>query len=176
MTEPVLRFAKALAAVALFNGLLSLSVSGELWAADKEAEARKYTDDLRKAKDAKAKVTALQELGKLGQIMKSLVEPAIPDVYKALEDKDASVRAAAAYCLGLCDQPPDKAVPALTKLLKEDKEDSVKIGAAKGLAAMGPSAKDALPDLRSVFKSADKKSALAKNAQGAIKSIAGKNK
>jgi HEAT repeat protein len=176
MTEPTRRFAQALAAVALFNGVLYLSVSGDVLAADKEAEARKYTDDLRKAKDAKAKVTALQELGKLGQIMKSLVEPAMPDVYKALEDKDAAVRAAAAYCLGLCDPPPEKAVPVLTKMLKEDKADAVKIGAAKGLAAMGPGAKDALPDLRAVFKAAGKKGPLAKTAQGAIKAIGGKNK
>jgi HEAT repeat protein len=176
MTDPIRRFAQALAAVALFNALLYLSVSADLLAADREAEARKYADDLRKAKDAKTKVTALQELGRLGQIMKSLVEPAMPDVYKALEDKDASVRAAAAYCLGLCDPPPEKAVPALTRLLTEDKADAVKIGAAKGLAAMGPTAKDALPDLRKVFKAADKKSALAKTAQGAIKAIGGKNK
>ena len=43
------------------------------------------------------KVTALQELGKLAAIQKSLVADALPDIYKALEDKDAGIRAAAAH-------------------------------------------------------------------------------
>ena len=170
------KLAKCLAAVALFNGVLYLCLSQELIAADKEAEAKKYAEELKKGKDTKAKVTALQELGKLGQIQKSLVEPAIPDIYKALDDKDAGIRAAAAYCLGLCDPPADMALPPLRKLLKEDKEDSVKIGAAKGLAAMGENAKEAVPDLKAIMKDADKKSPLFKAAQGALKSINGAKK
>src|SRR5262249_12308185 len=128
------RFVKAMAAVALFNAMLYICVREDAIAADAEADAKKYTEDLKKGKDAKVKITALQELGKLGALQKSLVADALPEIYKSLEDKDAGIRAAAASCLGQCDEPVDKAVPALIKLLKEDKEDSVKIGAAKGLA------------------------------------------
>lgn len=176
MTPPVRRFAQALAAVALFNGVLYLCVCDHLRAADKEAEAKKYTEVLKKGKDAKAKTEALQELGKLAQVQRSLVADALPDIYKALEDKDAGVRAAAAHALGQCDEPSDKAVPLLVKMLKADKSDDVKIGAAKGLAAMGPGAKTALGDLRTVIKESDKKSKLAKAAQQAVKSIQASSK
>jgi HEAT repeat protein len=171
MTTPVRRFAQALAAVALFNGLLYLCLCDQIQAADKEAEAKKYTESLKKGKDAKAKTEALQELGKLAQIQKSLVADALPDIYKALDDKDAGVRAAAAHTLGQCDEPADKAVPLLVKILKDDKSDDAKVGAAKGLAAMGPGAKSALADLNAVAKSSDKKSNLFKAAKQAVKSI-----
>src|SRR5262245_37301578 len=151
------RFVKALAAVALFNGALYLCVRQEAIAASNEADAKKYTDDLKKGKDTKTKVTALQELGKLAAIQKSLVTDALPDIYKGLEDKDAGIRAAAALCLGQCDEPTDKAVPALLKMLKDEKEmGTVRIGAARGLAAMGSNAKEALPTLRDIQKNADK--------------------
>ncbi|HEV3440523.1 MAG TPA: HEAT repeat domain-containing protein [Gemmata sp.] len=166
------RFVKALSAVALFNGVLYLAILQDSVAASDIADARKYTDDLKKSKDTKVRVIALQELGKLAVIQKGLVSDALPDIYKSIEDKDAGVRAAAATCLGQCDEPTDKAVPALMKLLKDDKEDSVKIGAAKGLAAMGPEAKAALPTLREL--AADKKSAVGKVAITAVKAISGK--
>ena len=89
------RFAKALATIALFNGMLFVCVREDLIAADKRAEAKRYLDDLRTGKTAKTRVTALQELGKLAALQKSLAADALPDIYKVLEDKDASVRAAA---------------------------------------------------------------------------------
>ena len=107
------RFVKALAAVALFNGMLLVCVHLDLIAADREEEARRYTEDLRKGKTAKVKVTALKELGNLAVVQKSLAADALPEIYKALEDKDAGIRAAAAHCLGQCDEPVEKAVPAL---------------------------------------------------------------
>jgi HEAT repeat protein len=169
------RFVQALAAVALFNGALYLCVRQEAIAASNEADAKKYTEDLKKGKDAKTKVTALQELGKLAAIQKSLVANALPDIYKGLEDKDASIRAAAAECLGKCDEPIDKAVPALLKILKNDKEDeSVRIGATRGLASMGSGAKEALPTLREIQKNADKKSKLGNAAKTAQKAILSK--
>jgi HEAT repeat protein len=167
------RFAKAIAVVALLNGALYLAVLQDVIAASDIADARKYTEELKKAKDAKMKVVSLQELGKLAVIQKGLVGDALPDIYKSLEDKDAGVRAAAASCLGRCDEPADKAVPLLLKMLKDDKDDSVKIGAANGLAAMGPEAKSALPTLRELV-AADKKSAVGKAANTAVKAIAGK--
>lgn len=172
----LVRFANALAAVALVNGVLFLCVAQEGLAADKEQDAKKYAADLKSGKDAKTKTTALNELGKLGQIQKSLVDPAMPDILKALEDKDAGVRAAAAECLGKSDPDPDKAVPALVKMLNEDKDDTAKIGAAKGLAAMGTGAKSAAKDLQKVFKDADKKSTLGKQAKIAFQSVNGRNK
>src|SRR4051794_29307635 len=109
------RIARSLGAVVLLNGVLVLCIAGDLFASDKEEDAKKYTMDLKTAKDAKAKIAALNELAKLAKLMKSLGEPAIPELYKALEDKDAGVRAAAAFCLGECDDVPEKAIPALTK-------------------------------------------------------------
>jgi len=164
-------FAKALAAVMLFNGMLLVCVCVDLLAADRAEEARKYADDLRKGKTAKVKVTALKELGNLAAIQKSLAADALPDIYKSLEDKDAGIRAAAAHCLGQCDEPVEKAVPALLKMLKNEKEeDAVRIGAARGLASMGPGAKSALPTLNMIVK-ADKKSKLGKEANNARKAI-----
>jgi HEAT repeat protein len=129
---------------------------------------------MKSSKDTKVRVTALQELGKLGALQRSLVTEALPYIYKSLEDKDASVRAAAAQCLGTCDEPADKAVPALLKLVKNaDEEEPVKIGAMRGLASMGSNAKEALPTLREISK-ADKKSKLGKAATVAAKAIGGK--
>lgn len=170
------RFVRALALVALFNGALYLCVREEAIAGEKEEEAKRYTEQLRKSKDAKAKVTALQELGRLAQIKKGLITDALPDVYKAIEDKDASVRAAAAEALGKADEPYDKAGELLVKLLKDDKDDAVKIGALKGLTVMGSNAKNALPTIRDVAKSAEKKSKLATTATAAVKAIGGGKK
>lgn len=165
------RFIKALSAVLLFNGVLALALQQDVIAGSDISDARKYTEDLKKSKDNKVRLVALQELGKLAVVQKGLVSDALPDIYKSLEDKDAAIRAAAATCLGQCDEPADKAIPLLTKILKDDKEDSVKIGAAKGLAAMGPQAKSALPILNQY--ASDKTSALGKAAKAAAKAIKG---
>ena len=108
------RFMKAIAAVALFNGVLYLSLPSEAQAGP-AADAARFTMELKTAKDAKTKANALHELGKLAAIMKSYAEEALPLIYKSLEDPDASVRAAAAQALGACDEPADKAVPPLIK-------------------------------------------------------------
>lgn len=172
------RLVKALCAVALFNAALYLCVCAEALAGEKDDLAKKYTEELRKSKDTKVRINALQELGTLAQIKKSLAADALPDIYKAAADKDAGVRAAAAETLGKADEPYDKAGDLLVKLLKDDKEESVKIAAAKGLNAMGTGAKDALPALREVVKAnaGDKKSKLGTAAQNAVKAINGKNK
>src|SRR5262245_49825786 len=162
------RFVKAMAAVALFNGVLYLSLNPEAYASNEE-DAKKYTNDLKTSKDAKVRIAALNELGRLAAVMTSYAADAMPSIYAALEDKDAGVRAAAAACLGACDQPADKSIPALVKILKDDKEDTAKIGALKGLTAMGSAAKTALPEIRKL--TADKKSALGKAAQQAAKAI-----
>jgi HEAT repeat protein len=167
-----------MAFVALFNGALYLCVREEALASEKEEEAKKYTEQLRKGKDAKSKITALTELGNLAQIKKSFVTDALPDIYKAIEDKDPGVRAAAAVALGKADEPYDKAGEILVKLIKDDKEESVKIGALRGLTAMGQSAKEALPAVRDVVKATagDKKSNLGKAAKDAALALSGGKK
>jgi HEAT repeat protein len=167
------RFVKAMAAVTLFNGLLFFAIREEALASEREEEAKKYTEQLRKGKDAKTKIAALKELGTLGQIKKVFITPALPDIYKAVEDKDAGVRAAAAEALGKADEPYSKAGEILVKMLKEDKEDAVKIGALRGLAAMGQSAKAALPAVREVVNSTkgDKKSKLGAAAKDTAKAL-----
>jgi HEAT repeat protein len=165
-------------AVALFNGALFLCLREEAIAGEKDDLAKKRTEELHKSKDVKVRIQALQDLGPLAQIKKSLVADALPDIYKAIEDKDPRVRAAAAETLGMADEPYDKAGDILVKLLKEDKDEGVKIGAVKGLASMGSTAKDALPALREVVKAnaGDKKSKLGVAAKAAVKSINGTKK
>ena len=165
------RFAKSMAAVALFNGALLLVVSEEASAQIKSVEARKATESLMTAKDAKTKIAALDELGRLGSIQKALAKDAVPKMFELLKDSDAGVRAAAASALGRAGADASKAVPALVELLKKDADEKVKIGATRGLAAMGPEAKEAGPPLREIVKAADKKSALGKAAGDALKSI-----
>lgn len=146
------RVLKVCSAAALVAGLFGSFLPEAVEAAGKQEEAKKYHEQLKSSKDPKKKVEALEELGRLGQIMKSLAEPAIPDMFKALEDKNASVRKAAAENLGKCDPDPKEAVPALTKLLKDDTSEDVKVGAAHGLGYMGETAKTAVKDLREVAK------------------------
>jgi hypothetical protein len=169
---PTTRVIKAFAAVLLFNAALYLSLPSEAQAGP-EKDAARYTAELKSAKDAKTKANALLELGKLAAIMKSYVKAALPEMYKCLDDKDASVRAAAAQALGACDEPTEKVMPALLKVLKDDKDDTAKVGAMKGLGAMGPNAKDAMPILRTIAD--DKKSKIAGEAQAALRAIQQRN-
>ncbi len=169
------RSTKALALFLLVAGFVGLAAP-MIVAASKEADAKKATEDLKKSKDAKVKIAALVRLGELGQIQYGYVEPAIPDMLKALGDTDAGVRAAAAKAVGQAGSEDKDTVPALVKLLKSDKEESVKIAAAEGLGLLGAKAKDAVGELRSAIKDADKKSKLAKVVGTSIKSINGTKK
>jgi HEAT repeat protein len=161
-------------------GVFGLMLPGAVEAAGKAEEAKKHIETVKTSKDAKKKAEAFEELGKLGQIMKSLAEPAIPEMMKSLEDKDATIRKAAAECLGKCDPDPKEAVPALLKLVKEDKDESVQIGAIRGLASMTDKAavKDVTTTLRDIAKEKkdDKKSKLGREAQNALRSIQPKKK
>lgn len=139
-------------------------------------EAAKYIKDLKTSKDAKVRATALAEIGKIGQLQKSLVEAALPDVVKALADKETAVRAAAAKAYGMLDPEPKEAVPALVKLMKGDKSNDVKVAAVEGLGMMGPSAKDAMKDLRELARMRDKDkkdrpTPLARAAQNSLRQI-----
>ena len=172
------RFGRSMAAVALVNGVLALCVVGLVEAGEREEMAKKYAEQLRKGKDAKTRVKALQGLGELAQVKKSLVADALPDIYKAAEDKDPAVRAAAAETLGKADEPYGKAGPVLGKMLKEEKDANGKIGALRGLTAMGASAKDSAPAIREIVRETkgDKKSKLGVAAKDALKAVAGGKK
>lgn len=162
-----------------FAGLLSLGLlvaAGGRSEAGKAEDAKKYAEQLKTSKDPKKRAEALEELGKLAQVLKSLVAPAVPDIVAALKDKDATVRAKAAVAYGRTDPDPKEAVPVLVKMLKEDKSEEVRIGAAQGLGAMGPGARDAVPDLRAVVaeerkKDMKKQTPLARSVQTALQAI-----
>ena len=116
----------------------SVTASG----ATKEEEAKKYAADL-KNKDAKVRLTAVKELGKLGQLQRKLTVPYIDDITKVLSDADAGVRGAAAEALGLID-PEDKktAVTKIAGLLKNEKSETARTGQEMGLGELGATAED----------------------------------
>ncbi|MGL4421659.1 MAG: HEAT repeat domain-containing protein, partial [Gemmataceae bacterium] len=127
---------RRVAALVLFLGLSAFFVTDAVQAAGKAEEARRFTEQLRTTKDLKKKVEALEELGKLGQIQKMLVADAQADIVKSLEAKEPEVRKAAAEAYGKMDPDPKEAVPALLKILKDDKEEMARVGAARGLGYM----------------------------------------
>lgn len=149
-----MRSYRFLATALLAIGLLALATSTDLVAGPKDQEAKKYAEQLRNSKDAKSKIEAIEKIGALAQINKKLGADAVPDIKKALKDKETGVRKAAAKAYGQCDPDDSDAVSSLVDLLKNDSEESVKLSAALGLAAMGEKATEALPALRSAMTSA----------------------
>lgn len=137
-----------------------------------EEDVAKYAKILKTSTNVKDRVTALKELGRLGAIQVDLTKSVIPEIVKALDDKDPKVRGEAAHTLGRCD-PEDKKpiVEKMTKMLKEEKDETVKVSVTQGLAAMGKASSSALPTLREIAKAADKKSA--KFYKEAISTISG---
>jgi HEAT repeat protein len=167
------RFLKAGFAFLLALGLMMLAGYDDIMAANKQEEAKKLIETLKKTKDTKEKADALEELGKIGQVQYKYVEEGIPLMFDALKDQEPKVRAAAAMAIGRSGPDDnDKAVTALTELLKDDKEESVKMAAAQGLGSIGTKAKDAVKDLREVRKGlTDTKGKFAKSIDAALKNI-----
>jgi HEAT repeat protein len=167
------RLLKAGFAFLLALGLVLLAGYDDLMAAGKAEEAKKLIETLKKTKDVKEKVSAIEELGKIGQVNYKHAEDAIPLLFDEIKSKEAKVRAAAAVALGrIGPDDTEKTVTALTGLLKDDKEDDVKMAAAQGLASIGTKAKDAVKDLRDARKAVgDPKSKLSKSIDAALKSI-----
>ena len=164
------RISHRIAVLALLAGFLTLVVTPG-WAGPKDAEAKKYTEQLQKSKDPKVRAEAIEEIGKLAQIHKKLGEAAVGDIKKALSDKDVGVRKAAALAYGRCDPDDSDAVASLVTLLKNDKEEGVKTNAALGLAAMGEKAQSALPALREAIKGTENKKS-ERTYKDAVRSIA----
>src|SRR5260370_16133687 len=140
--------------------------------ADKKDDVVRLMKEL-KAKDAKTRIGAAEELCHTGQVKKSLPEPAVPVWIEALHDSDAGVRKTAANALGKVDPDVRLAVPALTDALK-DKASSVRQAAAGALGLIGPDAKDAIPALRETQKDSDR--AVSRAANMAIQRIMGRGK
>lgn len=171
-----MRVSRYLRAVSLFGLTFSLillaGVSG-LDAAGKADDAKKFTADLKSGKTAKVKMTALDELGRLGQIQYKYAEDAIPFMFEYLKDKDTGLRAAAARAIGLVGPEDEKTVAELVAALKAEKDEGVKYALVVALGQLGSRAKSAVGDLRTVMKDAQPKSKLAKQVAASIKSING---
>ena len=153
---------------------ICLMIGTALSAASREDEAKKYAKDL-KSKDAKIRLTAVQELGKLGSIQHKLIEPYIDNVVNVLKDTDAKVRGEAARTLGLMDPPEKKEmIDKVAGLLKDEKSEIAREGMENGLGSLGalatePEAKKAALDaLTAAAKNADKKEMQAIKAARAL--------
>ena len=166
-----IRSVRVLASTMLAAGLFTITTSSQVVAGSKDDEAKKYTEQLKSTKDTKEKIKAIEKLGALAQINKKLGADALPDIKAALKDKDAGIRNAAAKAYGQCDPDDLNAVSSLIDILKNDADESVKLSAALGLAAMGEKAKDALPALKIALTNA--KNGMDKNTyRSAVTSIA----
>jgi len=156
---------------------LTLAVAGLLLVAapllaGKADDAARYTEDLKTSKDLKVRIIAAQEIGKLAEVRKTYGKEAVPYLLEACQDKDPGLRAAAAEALGKSyTGDDDKAVTLLTNLMKDDGEMKVRIGAIRGLGAMGPKAKAALPTMKEMMGKEDKKSPLRRPLQESINTI-----
>src|SRR5947209_5809283 len=96
-------------------------------AATKEEEVARYVKDLQ-SKSAATRKTAAEEIGKVAQIKASAAKPALQPLLDALKDSSSGVREAAAVAVGRLDEPVE-AVPALERLLKDDKDMAVRVAA-----------------------------------------------
>jgi len=162
-------YLKLLMGIAVGLTLLALAPYAR---ADKKDDVARLMKEL-KAKDAKTRIGAAEELGHIGQIKKSLTEPAVPGLIEAMKDSDAGVRKAAANALGKVDPNVPLAVPPLIDALK-DKAAPVRQAAAGALGQIGPDAKDAVPALRETQKDSDR--AVSRAAGMAIQRIMGRGK
>jgi len=123
-------------------------------AESKEEQVAKYINDLKNA-NAKVRATAAEEIGRIGEVKAVYGKPAVKPLLETLGDKEPQVRAAVVTALSKLDEPKE-VVPALTKVVKDDKELRVRIAAAQGLGHIGPAAKEALPTLKDIRDAAMK--------------------
>ncbi len=162
--------------------LLMVLVGFSVQAETKEEEAKKWATDLVKAKDAKTRAKAAEELGKLGTIKRTLTTPYTKDLVNALKDSDARVRGAAANALGVIDPDDKKSIfDKIHETLKNEKENAAMQGLMQGLADTARLSgdenlkKQALMTLRELQKKATDK-AEAKRIQAVILTLSGGKK
>mgnify|MGYP000632420389 CR=1 FL=1 len=163
---------------------LSLALLGSLVlvAASREDQAKKYAADLM-SKNAKDRLTAVTELGKLGSLQKKLTVPYVSDLMKVLTDNDPKIRSEAARVIGLIDVEDKKgAVEKIAGLLKNEKVETAREGQETGLGELGATseddavkkmARDALMEARKKYTDSKREQ---KVIQAALQLITGKKK
>jgi HEAT repeat protein len=157
-------------------GFLGLGMISLVVAATKEEEVAEHLKEAQKGKDAKSRIRAINEVGDLGALQAKLGEPAIPVFMKLLDDKEPKVRVAAALNIVRLDlQKKQEVVDKLTKMLKEDKEETVRDAATRALGLMGPDAKTAVPAIREKLGMTKEKNDK-RVFEDALKMIVGKKK
>jgi len=132
-------------------GLACLFLSaGHVGAQGKKSDIQKYIKELN-AKDAKARLSAVQGIAKIGQVKSSYAKDAVAPLCDRVEkDSDAGVRAAAALALGQVDADATMAAPVLIKAVESDKDRGVQVNAITALGYLGGGAKEALPLLQKI--------------------------
>jgi len=80
---------------------------------------------------------------------KAILRKALPDLLKALKDKDPDIRKEAIWLLG--ESGDKKAIPAILILMKTDKEAEVQDAAVECFREFGPEGKAAIPDLKHIL-------------------------
>jgi len=147
--------------------------------AGSEEEVQRQIKNL-KSNDAMARRDAADAIGKVAQVKVSVAKPALQPLLEALQDSDVKVRSAAAAALSKLDEP-SAVVPALIRVLKDDKDNAVRAAAATGLGLIGEPAKEALAPLREIVKElkdgkAEDQRRLVRAANEAIRQIQGPRK
>lgn len=150
-----------------------LCLTPAVYAESKDEQMAQHIRNLR-SEDAKTRKNAADGIGKIAQVKASIAKPALQPLIESLEDSASTVRAAAASALSKLDEPRE-AVPALIRVVKDDKDTPVRIAAATGLGLMGESAREAIPALRAVSRDAktDEQKRLARAAGEAVRQIMG---
>lgn len=163
---------------------LSLVLFGStvIFAASREDQAKQYAIDL-KSKNAKERLTAITELGRLGSLQKKLTAPYVADIMKVLTDNDPKIRSEAARVIGLIDVEDKKgAVERIAELLKSEKIEAAREGQETGLGTLGATseddavkrmARDALMEARKKYTDSKREQ---KVIQAALQLITGKKK
>jgi len=168
---------KRLVVLGLIGLFVAAAYLGELTAqTPNKADMPKFIDTAKDTKkDAKDRIAAVRNIGRLGRLKASYAKDAVePLIMLVKQEKDAKVRAEAAVTLGAIDPEDKEAVTTLIEVLKDEKTDKgVRAACATGLGTMGAKSKDALPLLREVAKMAkkDQDKKLGKAAGGAAKAI-----
>jgi HEAT repeat protein len=125
------------------------------------------------SEEANVRREALRSLGKLRE--RASIDPqlVIPQLLRALDDPDASVRHVAVTYLGIVRDNPGEEVPGLIKALGDDEAD-VREAAAVALAQYGALAEPAVPALRKAARDTDED--VQREAGRALVTIAEKKK
>lgn len=156
--------------------ILAIGIGYPVWAQSREEKVARLIKDM-DSSDAKTRAVAAEEVGRIAAIRAALGKPALSPMLRLLKDKDADVRAAAAEALGKIDEPKEVVEP-LTKLVKDDPSDKVKMHAAIGLGLVGGEARSAVKTLQETARKAreDNKMQLAQSCQRAVEAINGARK